>query len=117
MIRTLDSVQNAGPRHARAEFHVGAQGAPPLPDQTNIGLPSSAAFCRASQRLVCHGMSIHLDSPGCGRMSLWVCGNFSFSTLLAQDCCGFSVPVLRTSSAVQVAPSAASRTITTIPIL
>src|SRR5262245_52777418 len=83
IVLTADSVQYAGPRHARAEFQVGAHGAPPLPDQTNIGFPSDAAICRAIHRLVCHGTSIQRDSPGCGLISFSVWAYFSLSTLFA----------------------------------
>src|SRR5262245_55086770 len=71
------SFQLIGARPSRAAFQVWQSGAPPLPDQTTIGLPSAAAFFRACHRLVSHEISRHLDSPGCGLISLWTFTNCS----------------------------------------
>src|SRR5262245_19742461 len=75
--RTTDSDQLIGARPSRPAFQVWQAGAPPLPVQTTIGLPSAAALRLASQRLVSQGISRQRDSPGCGLISLWTFSNCS----------------------------------------
>src|SRR5262249_44816562 len=71
------SFQLIDARPSRPALQVWKSGPPPLPDQTTIGLPSAAAFFRASHRLVSHEISRHLDSSGCGLISLWTFTNCS----------------------------------------
>ena len=53
----VSSVHVEGARPPRPAVQQPAAGAPPLPAQRNSGLPSAAAFCRASQTLGYQSMS------------------------------------------------------------
>src|SRR5205814_2119413 len=66
MSAILASVQLEADRPPRPAVQQPAAGAPPLPAQMNRGLPSAAAFCRASQMVGYQATSIQRDSPGWG---------------------------------------------------